>query len=105
MRSSCNTAQRPGIIGAHGRAASAILHRGADDRAEHTQSIADCVEVAVPVHAAELATGYFDDRKSGAGDEHVQPGLDLEPVDVDVDELETVAPEGVVAVAEVRVPR
>src|SRR5689334_8919942 len=104
MRSSCNTAKRTRFIGAHRRAAGAIFQRSADDRPEYAQAIAHGIEVAVPVHAAELAAGDFDDRQARAGDDHVQPGFDLEPVDVDVDELEAIPPESVVAVAEIRVP-
>ena len=101
-------------VAAH-RGPTALGHDGFQD----PQAVGNGVQVALPVDATPLDTGHLGHRQAGKGDAAVDHGFDLEAVAPhhrrgpagmrlrarQVEQAQDVAPEGVVAVAQVAVAR
>src|SRR5258708_7578505 len=76
----------------------------AQNRPQHADPVLDGAQVARSMQTLELDARHLHDLQLAARDSHVDQGLDLESVTGDMHRRQAVAPEGVVAVAQVRVP-
>ncbi len=76
-----------------------------EDHPQHPQTVAHRPQIAGAVDAQVFVAGDLLHLQTGLDDPYVHQGLDLEAGAVEVDLVQAVPPEGVVAVAEVGVPR
>src|SRR5579872_975929 len=71
------------------------------DGFQHAPAIAECAQIALTVHARMLNTGYLDDFKVGFAHAQADLRLDLKAAAIYLHVCQAVAPESVIAVAQV----